>query len=468
MKIRFFSVALALMLVVSFVPTVVVYADDIHATIDGQAVNFQDQGPTIVDGRTLVPVRGVFESLGFEVEWDGDTRTAILIRHDFQLSITIGSHYFTTNDVVHMLDVPAQIIGGRTMLPIRFPLESVGYELDWDESTRTVVVTTNVPTPVTPVPIPAPTPAQTSVSGTWGSISVEGSAAFIENTQAALDVLHSAPSEYADVLTYIGVLRQGYTDAVLPWTSPPTYIVEYGTYTASPTWYASAILRHAVNSRQFLTHHALYIYVPDEVWTGAFADLEALDLQLAFLISVDAPEHEIAWAESFRDALLLEIALMPVVTPAPLVGTWSEISIEGNAQFVRNTQAALDIVRQSPSDYEMVLRYIGVISQGDASGMWAWLEPPTFVVGHATYTASATWYAGGIVHDAIHSKQYHQHFAIYGYVPHEVWTGLVAETEALNIQIYFMIRIGAPEREIQWLEYLRDTAYEWWHFTPWW
>ncbi|MDR2182676.1 MAG: copper amine oxidase N-terminal domain-containing protein, partial [Clostridiales bacterium] len=58
-----------------------VYANDgntISVAIEGVAVDFDGQGPVIVDDRTLVPVRGVFEQLGFEVDWDGDARQAIL------------------------------------------------------------------------------------------------------------------------------------------------------------------------------------------------------------------------------------------------------------------------------------------------------------------------------------------------------------------------------------------------------
>jgi len=158
MKKRFFSVAIALMLIISLIPASAVHANNIRVTVDGQVVNFQDQAPVIVDGRTLVPVRGVFEALGFDVGWNDVTRSAILNRIDFQLIIPIGSYSFTTNGISHSLDVPAQIIGGRTMLPIRFPLESVGYELDWDDATQTVLISTSEPTPTPTQPTPDPIP----------------------------------------------------------------------------------------------------------------------------------------------------------------------------------------------------------------------------------------------------------------------------------------------------------------------
>ena len=115
--------------------------DAIRITIDEEVVQFEGQGPVIVDGSTLVPVRGVFETMGFTVGWDGDTRTATLSRTGYVVNITIDSAVFTTNGVSHTLEVPAQIIGGSTMLPIRAVLESVGYSLDWDGATRTVLIT---------------------------------------------------------------------------------------------------------------------------------------------------------------------------------------------------------------------------------------------------------------------------------------------------------------------------------------
>jgi len=93
-----------------------------------------------VDGRTLVPVRGVFEELGFEVDWYQPTQTATLTSSNYTVIISIGSPNFTTNGGSLPLDVPAQIIGGRTMLPIRAVVESVGYYVDWDGATSTVII----------------------------------------------------------------------------------------------------------------------------------------------------------------------------------------------------------------------------------------------------------------------------------------------------------------------------------------
>ena len=149
MKKRIGSIMLVLALVVTAVimpqAPVVAYASDqpISVTIDGERVAFADQNPVIVGDRTLVPVRGVFEHLGFEVDWAPETRQAILTSDDYTVVITVGSATFTVNGANRTLDVPAQIINDRTMLPIRAVVESVGYFVDWDAATRTVIINTD-------------------------------------------------------------------------------------------------------------------------------------------------------------------------------------------------------------------------------------------------------------------------------------------------------------------------------------
>ena len=141
---RFFASTLAAIFILGLAPTAVYANDSIGVSIDGQEVIFDGQGPVIVDGRTLVPVRGVFEQLGFEVDWYGYNRQAILKSDDYLIIIIIDSAIFTANDVSHTLDVPVQIIGGSTMLPIRAVLESVGYYAEWDGGTGTILISSEL------------------------------------------------------------------------------------------------------------------------------------------------------------------------------------------------------------------------------------------------------------------------------------------------------------------------------------
>ena len=138
---KFITKAIVLVLMLGIIMPAGLSASEINVTIDDIPVIFDGQGPAIIQGRTLVPVRGVFEELGFYVDWNQNELTATLTRDDFDIIITIGSDTFTTNNEVHPLDVPAQIIDGRTLLPIRAVIESVGYFVDWCQPTSTVVIT---------------------------------------------------------------------------------------------------------------------------------------------------------------------------------------------------------------------------------------------------------------------------------------------------------------------------------------
>ncbi|MDR2166815.1 MAG: hypothetical protein LBE35_03055, partial [Clostridiales bacterium] len=115
----------------------------IGVSIDGVPVEFSDQPPQIVDDRTLVPVRAVFEALGFNVDWSHETRVATLTSPQDVLIIEIGSPTFTHNGQSHLVgDVAAQIIGGSTMLPIRALVEAIGHDVGWEQATQTVTITT--------------------------------------------------------------------------------------------------------------------------------------------------------------------------------------------------------------------------------------------------------------------------------------------------------------------------------------
>ena len=119
----------------------------IAVTIDGDPVIFPDgQGPVIVGDRTLVPIRGVFETLGFNVGWNPQMLRVTLTRAETVVEVTLGSSVFESNGQMFDLEVPARLIEGRTMIPLRAVLEVIGYDLGWNQATRTVLITPPVVT----------------------------------------------------------------------------------------------------------------------------------------------------------------------------------------------------------------------------------------------------------------------------------------------------------------------------------
>ena len=112
---------------------------EVHVIINGTALTF-DQPPVIEGGRTLVPMRAIFQALGARVEWDGNTKTAIAEKDGVTVSLTIGSGVMVRNGESIELEVPAIARGGRTLIPVRAVAESFGADVKWDAEKRTVTI----------------------------------------------------------------------------------------------------------------------------------------------------------------------------------------------------------------------------------------------------------------------------------------------------------------------------------------
>jgi hypothetical protein len=134
-------VSLILTLAFIFVAMPFAFASDVIAvTINGTPVVF-DTPPQIVNSRTLVPVRAIFEALGGQVVWNAETKTATSVLNGVTIILTIDHNIALKNNEQITLDVPPQIIGDRTLVPVRFIGEASGAKVDWDSNTRTVVIT---------------------------------------------------------------------------------------------------------------------------------------------------------------------------------------------------------------------------------------------------------------------------------------------------------------------------------------
>ena len=107
---------------------------------NGSALTF-DQPPIVENGRTLVPLRAIFEGLDADVEWDQSTQTVTAVRGGIKITLQNGSNILTRNSEQITLDVPPQIVGGRSLVPLRAIAESFGAEVDWNANTRTVTIT---------------------------------------------------------------------------------------------------------------------------------------------------------------------------------------------------------------------------------------------------------------------------------------------------------------------------------------
>ncbi|MEW6172283.1 MAG: stalk domain-containing protein [Bacillota bacterium] len=141
-KVACFWLVFVLTLAFSGVPGSVLppaQAAGITVLVDGKKLSC-DTPPVIEGGRTLVPLRAIFEALGAEVDWDGETRTVTGRKGSTAIKLVIGPKTAYVNGEPVTLDVPGKIMSGRTLVPLRFIGESLGAKVGWDGAKHTVMV----------------------------------------------------------------------------------------------------------------------------------------------------------------------------------------------------------------------------------------------------------------------------------------------------------------------------------------
>ncbi len=124
--------------------TTQVHAENIvKVEMNGELMTFPDQQPMInQDGRTIVPVRFVATGLGAYVSWDSKTQTVTIQKDRDIIKLTIGQKQAIKNGQVLSFDTSASIVNSRTMVPLRFVSEGLGAYVAWDGATKTVIVKT--------------------------------------------------------------------------------------------------------------------------------------------------------------------------------------------------------------------------------------------------------------------------------------------------------------------------------------
>jgi Copper amine oxidase N-terminal domain len=100
------------------------------------------QPPVVVQGRVLVPLRGVFERLGTTVNWDPVAHTVLAQRGGTTISLQPGSTQVLVNGQPRILDVPPMVIRGQTMVPLRFITQALGAAVTWNAAASTVQINT--------------------------------------------------------------------------------------------------------------------------------------------------------------------------------------------------------------------------------------------------------------------------------------------------------------------------------------
>ena len=125
--------------------------DTIKVQLDGVYVDFTDEqgnvvNPEIINNRTMVPMRKIFEIFNAQVNWNNETRTVVATTEDKEITLTINNDKAKVKNLVSeeekeiTLDSVPVILNNRTMVPVRFIAESLEKEVGWDSDVRTVVI----------------------------------------------------------------------------------------------------------------------------------------------------------------------------------------------------------------------------------------------------------------------------------------------------------------------------------------
>ena len=137
--------------VITLSTTAVFAADEVAVKIDGKDLA-TDVPAQIIDDRTMVPMRAIFETLGANVQWAQDSQAIFATKGAKLIVMKIGVKALASTVIggesqTTELDVAPQIVDDRTLVPVRAISEALDCTVDWNGETRTVTITTAQPQP---------------------------------------------------------------------------------------------------------------------------------------------------------------------------------------------------------------------------------------------------------------------------------------------------------------------------------
>jgi alpha-tubulin suppressor-like RCC1 family protein len=114
----------------------------IKVRIDGELQQY-DQPPILINGSTMVPMRGIFEAFGAQIQWDSETQTVIATKGETTIILPIGEDFANINGDTVQLTQKAVVKNNRTLVPIRFVSEALGADVKWNSATTSVDITSH-------------------------------------------------------------------------------------------------------------------------------------------------------------------------------------------------------------------------------------------------------------------------------------------------------------------------------------
>lgn len=99
-----------------------------------------DTPPVIKEGRTLIPVRAISEAMGADVAWNAEEKTVTITKDDKVIVFNLTENKVYVDEAEVTIDVPAEVMNNRTMVPLRFIAEQLGLNVQYEEELQTIVI----------------------------------------------------------------------------------------------------------------------------------------------------------------------------------------------------------------------------------------------------------------------------------------------------------------------------------------
>lgn len=139
--------------------------ENIKVVLNGTELTF-DVPPQLIEDRTMVPMRKIFEAFGAKIDWDDSTQTITATKETSVITMQIDNPVITVDGEKVTLDVPPQLVNDRTLVPVRAVAEGLDAAVDWNDETQTVTITKPDSPAVSDQPSkPARSPEQGKLSG---------------------------------------------------------------------------------------------------------------------------------------------------------------------------------------------------------------------------------------------------------------------------------------------------------------
>ncbi|MCX7746072.1 MAG: copper amine oxidase N-terminal domain-containing protein [Clostridia bacterium] len=105
-----------------------------------QDIDFENSTPVIADSKTFLPIRSLIEALGGNVAWEGSQKKVTITLQSKTIELWIGKQSTKINGKSKPIEAPPRIINGRTMVPLRYVIENLGYKVEWNGSDKSISI----------------------------------------------------------------------------------------------------------------------------------------------------------------------------------------------------------------------------------------------------------------------------------------------------------------------------------------